>query len=487
MSVTGITHNEKIPFGLLSLLFIAATATAVNTGLYFLAVIPFAALFFTAGWQWRNIIFYLLLFTIPFSFEYQFSSQLGTDVPDELLMLFVSFLFMASWLYSPKQLPLSTIKHPLVMVLLLSLAWALVTVLFSGDRTVSLKYLLAKSWYAGAFVLAPLILFKEKKNIIVASKVLGSSLFLVTMIIQFRHGLNGFSFASINDAVHPFFRNHVNYSAMLVCLLPVLFAFFHLAGNRNMKRWIAAAMMITLGGLFFSYARGAWLALLIGVFAWWFIKKKWLFSVFLAAVITIIAALFWVKSGDRYLRYAHDFRTTIFHKDFGEHLVATYKLKDVSTAERFYRWIAGIRMIKDNWMTGYGPNTFYDNYKGYTVPAYKTWVSDNEDRSTVHNYFLLTAIEQGIPGLMILLVLFGLMLYYSQYLYHRLKDRIYRMAVMATGIILSMILTLNFLSDLVETDKIGSLFFLCLAVLVSVDMNTRERNSDPSPDIQRIP
>jgi hypothetical protein len=36
-----------------------------------------------------------------------------------------------------------------------------------------------------------------------------------------------------------------------------------------------------------------------------------------------------------------------------------------------------------------------------------------------------------------------------------------------------MILTVNFLSDLIETDKVGSLFFLCLATLVVADMNTR--------------
>ena len=106
--------------------------------------------------------------------------------------------------------------------------------------------------------------------------------------------------------------------------------------------------------------------------------------------------------------------------------MSTYQLKDVSTAERFYRWIAGVRMIKDNWLTGYGPNTFYENYKGYTVPAYKTWVSDNPEHSTVHNYFLLTAIEQGIPGFIFFTAAVGAMIYYAQHLYHRVKDPFYK-------------------------------------------------------------
>jgi O-antigen ligase len=206
-----------------------------------------------------------------------------------------------------------------------------------------------------------------------------------------------------------------------------------------------------------------------------------LFSSFIAVTVISIISLFWLKTNDRYLRFAHDYKTTIFHKDFQEHLIATYKLKDVSTAERFYRWIAGVRMIKDNWLTGYGPGTFYYNYKPFAIPAFKTWVSKNEDRSTVHNYFLLIAVEQGIPGLIFFLMLTGGMLYYAQTLYHRIKDGFYRKVSLTVGIITMMLLVVNFLSDLIETDKIGSIFFLCLSVLIIADINTRDELKNSSP------
>jgi Tfp pilus assembly protein FimT len=41
--------------------------------------------------------------------------------------------------------------------------------------------------------------------------------------------------------------------------------------------------------------------------------------------------------------------------------------------------------------------------------------------------------------------------------------------VMAVASIMVMIITLNFLSDLIETDKIGSLFFTCIALLIIAD------------------
>lgn len=483
--IASVYKDNKFLFSLLSGLFIAGAGIAVFTGQYLLAAIPFALLFFYAGWQNRNIVFLVLLFTLPLSFEYSFSSSLGTDIPDELLMLFVSGLFIAYWVYSPGVLSKKTIQHPLLFLLLISLGWTMITVLFSSQPLVSLKFLLAKGWYAGAFILAPLIIFRKKKFIKIAAVTIAGSMFFVAVIALVRHYNYGFRFENINDAVYPFFRNHVNYSAMLVCIMPILFAFISTVKKRNWRLFTGGVIIIVLIALAFSYARGAWLALIVGIIAYWFIKKRLLLYAFIASIIFLLVSVFWLKNNDRYLRYSNDFKTTIFHKNFSEHLIATYKLKDVSTAERFYRWIAGVRMIKDNRITGYGPNTFYDNYKGYAVPAFKTWVSDNEDHSTVHNYFLLIAIEQGIPGLLFFIVLAGAMLYYAQYLYHRVKDLFYKTTAITIAVMVTMIIVVNFLSDLIETDKIGSLFFLCITTLVVTDVNTR-KGSDPSPDVESI-
>jgi O-antigen ligase len=453
---------------------------------YLLAAIPFAAIIFFSGWQNKETIFYLLLFTLPLSFEFHFSPDLGTDIPDELLMVFVSVLFVAYWVYSPKAISKNVLQHPLLLFILIGFGWTMIATLFSSHPIISLKFLIAKTWYIGAFVLASLILFRNKKFITAAAVVVACSMILVAAIALIRHNNYEFRFANINDAVFPFFRNHVNYSAMLVCIIPVLIAFFSGVKPGYQKLMIASAIFIALIALVFSYARGAWLALLIGAIAWWFIKKKILFHSFIVAVVLLLASVFWLKNNDRYLRYSNDFTTTIFHKDFAEHITATYKLKDVSTAERFYRWVAGVRMIKDNWLTGYGPNTFYENYKGYAVPAFKTWVSDNKEHSTVHNYFLLIAIEQGVPGLLFFIILMGSMLYYAQYLYHRVKDLFYKTTAITVGVIVTMIMVVNFLSDLIETDKIGSIFFLSIAILIAADINTRETLKF-STDVESIP
>jgi O-antigen ligase len=389
-------------------------------------------------------------------------------------MLFTAGLFFWYWLYSPGALSGKITTHPLVTLLLITLIWTVVTVLFSSYQIISLKFLLAKSWYLGAFVLAPLIVFREKNKIKTAIPAFATTMFVVVLITMARHYQYDFSFAGINAALKPFFRNHVNYSAMLVCMIPVFFALYKLSSSKKIRVAVVAIIVVLLVALFLSYARGAWLALIVGIIAYWLIKRKLLLAAYVSAILIVLASLFWIKAEDRYLQYAHDYRSTIFHQDFEEHWQATYQFKDMSTAERFYRWIAGVRMIKDNTLTGYGPNTFYNNYKPYTIPAFKTWVSDNKEHSTVHNYFLLITIEQGIPGLIFFLLLTGAMLYYAERLYHRVKDPFYKTIAITVGAILVMILTVNFLSDLIETDKVGSLFFLCLSMLIITDVNTKQ-------------
>jgi len=467
----------------LSVIFLLSLLVALFTENFYLLLIPFVVLLLYAGWNNPRFIFLVLLFSLPFSFEYNFTPTLGTDIPDEGLMLLTSLVVIALLIHNRKAYTRSLVSHPLFILLLLHLIWIVTTALVSTDHLVSFKYVLSKSWYLGAFLLAPLMIWNDEKDILEAAKVLMAGITSVVMIIMIKHYLLDLSFANINDAVGPFFRNHVNYSSMLVCMLPVAFAFYN--GSRKRGRIFFVLLIVLLvTALFFSYARGAWVALISGAVALLVIHQRRVITTYILCIILVTGLFQWLKTDDRYLRFSHHFSTTIFHEDFREHLVATYKLKDVSTAERFYRWIAGVRMVKDNALTGVGPNTFNQQYKPYAIPAYKTWISDNDERSTIHNYFLLLLVEQGIPGLVFFLLLLGAMLYYAQLLYHRSKDKMAGTIALTSGVMIVMIATVNFLSDLVETDKVGSLFFLCLATLIAIDMYTK--HSKPAPDIQGI-
>lgn len=448
---------------LFSTAFIAAAFCAAYFQLLYLLLFPPAALLVYYLIQNPVLLFYVLVASIPWSIEYNFSNGLGTDLPDEPLMLLCAFTVVAAFAFNWKDY--KDRLHPILFVLLLYLAWIAITVYTSTDRMLSLKYILAKCWYVLAFVGAPLVFLKDRKAIVKAAVILFVSMMAATLLVVVKHAGSGFSFESANLAPEPFFRNHVNYAALLVFTVPLQIAFLE---NKKYRTLVSCTLVFTIAALYLSYSRGAWLALVVGLASYWLIRRRLMAAAFVFTILLSLSAIFWLKKDENYLAFAHDFNTTIYHADFSEHLAATYEFRDASTAERFHRWIAGVRMIPDRWQTGFGPNTFYGNYKSYTVPAFKTWISRNEERSTVHNYFLLQAIELGIPGLILFLVLLFMLFLYAQRTYHLSKDPFTKTAAIATASILSMICTVNLLSDLIEADKVGSIFFVCIAVLVGM-------------------
>lgn len=470
--IISIDSKSRLYLGF-SLVFVLSLAVSVVSDSIYPLLIPVGGLCLYAGLKNPFLVYLALVFSIPFSTEFNFSASLGTDLPDEPLMWILCLVFMflfpifSGWYKK-------VLSHPLIILLAGWLMWMIVTSLFSSAGLLSFKFIASKTWYITVFVLLPLVFFRSHKKIFITAGTLLVSMVIVTGIIVWKHAQYDFSFASVNQSVIPFFRNHVNYGALLVCMIPVAVGFYARNKNINQRFSLLMAIAFFLFALLFSYSRGAWIALLTGAIAVFLMKKKLLLPSFILIIITGIAAVSWLRSNDRYLDYVHDYKTTIFHRDFKQHFISTYKLKDLSTEERFYRWIAAIRMVKDNWLMGTGPNTFYPDYKEYAIPAFKTYVSDNPEHSTVHNYLLLTVTEQGIPGLIFFLVLTGAVFYYAQKNYHQSKSQQGRMIALTTGSVFTMIITLNMLSDLVETDKIGSLFFLCIAVLITQNMRLAE-------------
>lgn len=467
----------RIYISFLSLLFLAATALYAYTQQFLYLGVPLGLVTVILLLQYPEYLFYALLIAIPWSIEYNFTPSLGTDLPDEPLMLLTAFASVILIVYHRKKIPGKYRIHFIAWVILFQFAWTFVTTLTSTDLLLSAKHLLAKSWYILALLAMPLYLFTDVRILKNAALILLSSMMAFMFFALASHSQNGFTFEKINDSLQPFFRNHVNYSALLVFMVPLQIACFQLSKSKWMRYGLIILMILTTGALYLSYSRGAWLALATGIIAYWLLRKRFLFHTYLAFILLAAGSVIWLKSNDRYLKFSHDYTSTIYHTDFRQHLIATYQLKDVSTAERFYRWVAGVRMIEDSWKTGLGPATFYSQYKSYTQPAFKTWVSRNEEKSTVHNYFLLLIIEQGALGLILFLLLLGALFWYAQKIYHRTQILFWKAAMLAASSILVMICTVNFLSDLIETDKVGGVFFVCIAAIVMADIKTRKESS----------
>ncbi len=145
-------------------------------------------------------------------------------------------------------------------------------------------------------------------------------------------------------------------------------------------------------------------------------------------------------------------------------------MEDISTVERFYRWVAGYYMVLEKPWLGFGPASFYSAYHSYVDRHFTTYVSDNPEHSGMHNYYLMTAVEQGLIGLGIFLILLIAVLVFGEQLYHKMERGPKRQFLMAALISFCCNLFILTLNDTVETDKLGTFFFLSIAIVILFGM-----------------
>ena len=476
--VTALLHRLRQYFDGPQLLFVGFVGLLLAGGasaallqlptLLLPALLAVGLLVAVVEWRW---VYYLLFFLLPFSQEISLFGGLSMDVPSEPLMLVLTACVGGSLMLGVGRLPRHEWRHPLLVVLALMFLWTALDTAFSVATFKSVKYLLAKVWYIAPFLLGTLLIVRRPADTWRFVAVYAAGACLSVFYVVSRHATKGFSFADINWALHPFFRNHVIYATMLALLVP----FVWFAGRATRQAGVRLAWQVVLGillfGLFTSYTRASILSLPIAGLFYWVMRLRLMRVLLLAVAVGTTLTVTYFASGDNFMEYAPNYERTIFNgKNFEKHLEATYKMQDVSGMERVYRWVAAARMIADKPLVGSGPATFYPEYKRYTVKSFRTYVSDNPEKSTTHNYFLLQLAEQGIPGFLLFIILVATGLLLAERLYHRSQHRPeVRRVVLAATLSLVVIVFHLTLNELVEADKIGPVFFVCLALLVRAE------------------
>ena len=460
-------------FGLLSVVCILA---ALLTEFYPLAAAPFAGLLaFLLVVDYRQV-FFLLFLVIPFSTEVELPGGLGTDLPDEPLILLLFGVYTLYVVRHADSLDTRVVRHPLSLLLLAHVGWIGYTALTSADVVVSIKFLLAKIWYVVVFyfLAARILTGAAQVRRLLWYVLLATTLTVVWVLV--RHFPSGFDFEVADQVVRPFYRNHVNYASMLALLMPPLV--WQLTRYRAFAwRWwlLLGCGAILLTGIWFSYTRAAYVCLLGAGAAYFVIRWRWLRYALVAALLAACVGVIFLAQNNNYLAYAPNYERTVSIKQWDNLLEATAKGEDISTMERVYRWVAGSQMIPERPLVGFGPGNFYNFYRGYTVSSFETYVSHNPEKSGIHSYYLMTLVEQGWLGFLLFLALVLAALLYGERLYHRCADADTRALVMALVLSLVVMDALLLINDMVETDKVGPFFFMSMAVLVGVEVRTRHQ------------
>ncbi|MBL0310401.1 MAG: O-antigen ligase family protein, partial [Bacteroidetes bacterium] len=201
---------------------VVSVLAALFTEQYYLALIPFGLLTIYVGVINFKLLYYLLLFTIPFSIEYSFSESLATDLPDEPLMIGLMFVTGIFVLTNYKALPKGYFGHLLLVALMAHLFWIFISALTSIETIVSFKVFLSKIWYTMTFSVLTAIIVRTKEDLKKAFWCIYIPLTLLIIQVIIRHAINGFAFDDINQPMAPFFRNHVNYAAIVTIFFPFI-------------------------------------------------------------------------------------------------------------------------------------------------------------------------------------------------------------------------------------------------------------------------
>ena len=465
-------------FWLLAATILLALYVGVATGWYVLAVVPALLLMAFLTVVDFKAIFLLLVFCLPWSTEVTLPNGFGTDLPTEPLIVGLMLVFFLDLSGKLKTYPGAFLRHPLTLLLLLHLSWIVATTLASDLFVVSLKFSLAKIWYLVTFYFLAGHLLHSEADVKRLFWVVFWPMLIVTIVVMVRHSSYDFSFADVHKVLHPFQRNHVNYAATLALFFPFV------VGATGWYRWrsrvwwlLVLSAVILLVAIYLSYTRAAYVSLIIALGAYFVIRWRLVNYVLVVALVAALVGGVYVVQNNRYLDYAPNYDRTISHESFDNLIEATYKMEDISTMERLYRWVAGGQMAPYRPWMGWGPGNFVNFYRPYTVKSFRTYVSDNKENSGIHNYFLMTLVEQGIPGLLLLLALLAYTLVRGQAIYHLWAHDASRRRVVVM-VLLSIVVIDSFLliNDLIETDKVGSFFFMNMAILVNQELAFRNHS-----------
>lgn len=239
-------------------------------------------------------------------------------------------------------------------------------------------------------------------------------------------------------------------SIYLVLIIPILLCLGFSSGDRLSRVVCLITALLSIVLLMLTHTRGAWVGVAaeIAVYAW--VQRRHVFG--LVAATLVVAALL----GVIVVRETRELTTLERWKE-----VNASVLEPESLRVRLQVWEKGGQAIADHPLTGlgFGKNSFYKAYyerEGWVPRA-----------AHLHNLFLETAVEIGVPGLLILLWLFGLIVLNAWRVWR--QNRCAEAGLVSLAVILMVTgFTISGLFDHMYVAGLAQFFWLLVALQLAV-------------------
>jgi O-antigen ligase len=425
------------------------------------------------GQNWEiKYLFPLLLFSIPFSISFDFGWH-RIDLPSEPLIVVLAIcLLYRIGLVSLFQSKF--FRHPITLIACGYLLWTAMTVPFSSNWIVSLKYLLVRGAHFWVFYIGFWYYSQSAKGGVFRWLGYYSIAFMLIMFYAWTvHARYDFRPDASVLSARPFYWDHALYSAALSLLLfPMALRGFwppsDLHRSAIERFYPIFASVVFLLGIYLSYSRAAWISLFVCLLILVAIHVlKYRLFVILCSITSLIGLIV----GTLFLIQAY--------ADKGDgREPSNYEISDVSNLERLNRYRCAWRMFVDRPITGFGPGTFAREFAIYQRPEEMTRISvpTSNARSEMvhppgrgggaHSEYFQALSEMGFPGFLLWLALVSYTFYTGIKRYYRKAPKHQRHYVLSITLGLTTFFVHGLFNNFLHSDKVAVLFWVLLAALV---------------------
>lgn len=375
------------------------------------------------------------------------------------------------------------LRHPAVVVALASLAWMALASTVAADPLVAFKGTLVRTLHLAVVFLGGLVVLPAGSFPLLVLP-LALSFLPFSLLVLARRAASRFDPASTYESARPFFSNRIDLAAPLSILLVVLLVL--LAARPAIVGWSRAERRLAAGTagvaavtLLLLGARAPLPAVVAGLVAFGLLAapptRGGAAAAALLATGLLLGTAGLVAARALLLEPAPSTRSTPAAL---ESLRRPLGALDESVAERLNRWAAAARMTAERPVAGFGPAHFERSYGPFQDRAETTRTSRFlGDAGNAHSEPFGTMAEQGIPGLLLLLLLGATLAATGWRASRPGRDAPLRAVAVAATAGLAAAALLEMPNSLLASDDAAPLLWLLAAVLVAAD---REGGREPS-------
>lgn len=436
---------------------------------YWLFLLPLSLVVFYYYLVSLDKIILLITFLTPLAVNISdLEMGLGVSLPTEPLMFGVLIIFTVNLLFE-KGYDNRVGMHPVSYIIYFSLFWMFLTSLSSEMPVVSIKYFLSRLWFVVPFYFVGALIFRDRENIKKFMWLYIAALTLVIFYTLFQHAKYAFDEDAGHWVMSPFYNDHTAYGAALAMFIPVIVGFIFFPGSSRISRFVAIVIFIIYGAaIILSYGRAAWISILVALVVFLIIMMRIRFYWLVIAGLTSIGVFFIFQHQilDKLEKNKQDSSA-----NFVEHVQSISNISsDASNLERINRWQAALRLSAERPIMGWGPGTYQFVYAPFQLSKEKTIISTNlGDMGNAHSEYLGPLAEMGLPGMLIVIVLFGTVIYYGLRVY-KFGDKETRFLSLMALLGLITYFSHGVLNNFLDTDKLSVPFWGFIATIVSLDV-----------------